>query len=268
MLTVAEGKATNYKDYIISNNCIWGLTSKGTINFFDISTGKEIHKKISNRYRVKILTLDHDGIPTVLDGFGRIKKYDSKKNSWITILECSEDVSAILFDSKGICYAVTGGGILDVSTNKKYFTKNSLNHQINFKEGWPTPSCHFIDKSDNIWLGFGFGEWGGELIIFNTISKEFITPELIGTLPVKSFFEDSSGVYLSAGLMHFSTSGTIVKFENFRASILFNSPMDGEYIGPATFNAFNNSIYFYSQNGIFRGDITKDLQRLKTGKKF
>lgn len=271
ILTTVEGKATKYKDYIISNNYIWGLTSEGAINFFEVSTGKRVKKKISNSYRVKILTLDNDGVPTVLDGLGRVKKYNSNENSWVTILKCDEEISAILFDSKGICYAITEGGILDVSANKKYFGKNSLNHQINFKEGWGAPSCYFIDKRDNIWLGFGFGEWGGELIVFNTVSKEFITPALnnfrISLWPIKSFFQDSSGVYLSAGLMHFSTSGIIVKFENFKATILFDSHIDGEYMGPATFNSFDNSIYFYSHNGIFRGSKTKDLSKIENWEK-
>ena len=38
--------------------------------------------------------------------------------------------------------------------------------------------------------------------------------------------------------------------------------IDAEYIGPASFNKFDNSIYFYSQNGIFKGDKAKDLSKI------
>jgi hypothetical protein len=42
---------------------------------------------------------------------------------------------------------------------------------------------------------------------------------------------------------------------------------DGEYIGPGAFNPFNNSIYFYSQHGFFRGDMAKDLSKFENWEK-
>jgi hypothetical protein len=153
-----------------------------------------------------------------------------------------------------------------------------MNHQINYKDGWGKPACYFIDKEDNIWIGFGYGEWGGNLFVFKTSDKRFLTASLDGfefeLSPVKSFFEDSSSVYLSSGLQHMMTSGAIVRFDNFKATTILNSDshwnnretrdsmIEGEYIGPATFNNFNNSIYFYSQNGIFRGAKSKDLSKI------
>jgi len=141
-----------------------------------------------------------------------------------------------------------------------------------------------MDKIDRIWLGFGYGEWGGDLHVFNTGSKEFEKPRLnkfdIALWPVKSFFEDKSTVYLSSGLDHMMASGIIVKFDDsLSASVVFESgygnevrqtskdstlrSMNGEYIGPAVYNSFNNSIYYYSQNGIFKGELSKDLSKIK-----
>jgi hypothetical protein len=285
-LTTFQVRATEYLDYIVADNYIWGLTSNGTINLFDISTGKKADKKIPNSSQITILTKDKEEFPIIADKNREIKKYNSIENSWTTIAKYDCDISGIVFDSKGVCYAITNNGIIDLSTKKKYFTTNSLNHQIHFKESWSYQTCYFIDRKNNIWIGFAFGEWGGELIIFNTTDKKFITPSLnkfeIALWPIKSFFEDSSSVYLSSGLMHFETSGTIVKFENFNATVLFDSEshwekptekdsvkqmINGEYIGPATFNYFNNSIYFYSHNGIFRGNKSKDLSKIENWEK-
>jgi len=38
-------------------------------------------------------------------------------------------------------------------------------------------------------------------------------------------------------------------------------------LGPSTFNPHNNSIYFYSQNGIFLGETGKDLSKSENWKK-
>jgi len=46
-----------------------------------------------------------------------------------------------------------------------------------------------------------------------------------------------------------------------------DSWIDGEYIGPSTFNPYSNSIYFYSQNGIFIGEKAKDLSKSENWKK-
>lgn len=68
---------------------------------------------------------------------------------------------------------------------------------------------------------------GGNLFVFETNSKEFKNVDLgnfqINLWPIKSFFEDSSSIYLSAGLQHMTTNGVIVKFEGLKASVLLES---------------------------------------------
>jgi hypothetical protein len=68
------------------------------------------------------------------------------------------------------------------------------------------------------------------------------------------------------------TSGVLVEFEYLKARKFYNSEtdwgnnIDGEYIGPATYNKFNNSIYYYSQEGIKKGDLEKDLSKKENWK--
>jgi hypothetical protein len=275
---------TDYKDFIVTDKFIWALTSDGGIKLFD-KKGKQVKKRIHNSSKILLLTKDKLGNPVIVDNANEIKRYNELNDSWVVISKYKDNCYGVVFDSKNSCYLITDKGIRDLQTGKINFSANSLNDQITYKDKWGKPYCYFIDKSDRIWLGFGYGEWGGNLFVFKTNSKEFQTPELgsfqINLWPIKSFFEDSSSVYLSAGLQHMMTSGIIVKFDNLKASVLLESRsgwskevakdssrtmLDGEYIGPSTYNGFLNSIYFYSQNGIFKGVKVDDLSKIDNWK--
>jgi hypothetical protein len=148
------------------------------------------------------------------------------------------------------------------------------------EDKWEGLSCSYIDKGNNIWVGFDFGEWGGKLFIFDTNKKTFVPPSLADMeerlYPVESFSEDSKSVYVSAAMNHMMTSGSISRFENFRETLLFASKgqwsepvqtntgseryiIDGEAVHSIRFNPYDNALYFASQNGIFRGMPTDNL---------
>ena len=138
-----------------------------------------------------------------------------------------------------------------------------------------------MGKKDNIWLGFGYGEWGGDLLAFSTVEKKFVNLRQynphIDVSPVKSIFEGNGLVYVSCGLMHFSTSGEIIQFEELKSKTIFESSehkmhtldnrrdtfIAGEYVGPSTYNAMDNCIYMYTQYGVFKGSIGKDLSKIE-----
>ncbi|MDR0829336.1 MAG: hypothetical protein LBN95_04385 [Prevotellaceae bacterium] len=271
-----------FKDIVVTEKYICGLTSNGSIKFYDKQTGQLSDYTLKYNKDIQEFTIDKLGNIVIIDKDNSIKKYVEQNQTWELIKTVKENLYGILFDSKNQCYGITENGILNIQTNKTYYSSKSLNHQIHYKNKWGKPYCYYIDKSDKIWLGFGYGEWGGNLFVFETVSNNFLTPKLdtfnIALWPIKSFFEDNEYTYLSSGLQHFTTSGIIIKFDNLKASTLLESDTKnskssvkdstnvwtaGEYIGPSTYNKFNNSIYFYSQNGIFKGEISKDLSQLE-----
>ncbi|MEI6139992.1 MAG: hypothetical protein WCP85_12055 [Mariniphaga sp.] len=277
---------TKYKDILVSNNIIWALTDDGRIKIFDSTNGKQLDKNISADTDIILITKDKNGNPVITNKKKQLKKYNQSTNSWEVVGQYDAEPFGILVDSKGSYFSITANGIQDLATKEFYFNKNSLNHQITYRDEWGKPYCFYIDKNDIIWLGFGYGEWGGNLFAFQTGNKTFLDLSLgrfeIALNPIKSFFEDSTCLYISAGLQHMMTKGIIVKVDNLKTSILLNSNshwsvptgkdsvktmIDGEYIGPATYNSFNNSLYFYSQNGIFRGDKAKDLSLIENWEK-
>jgi hypothetical protein len=270
----------NYKDFIIENNRIWGLTSVGTIQLFSAINGDQILFSPQNDSAILMLTMDRKGAIVIGDKSNSIKRYQKESNSWQKVLSVASPLLGITFDSKNNYYLITGKGIFDVASKIYVYPDSTLNHQIRHEVGWLRVPTYFTDKKDNIWIGFGHGEWGGELFIFSTVERKFITPDLDGFKielnPIKSIFESDDHVFVTSGLMHFSTSGSIVQFDNYKAQIIFESPyqrknphgsapydiVGGEYIGPGTYNANDSCIYFYSQNGVFKGSPRRDLSNI------
>ncbi|MCX6220649.1 MAG: hypothetical protein NTZ69_06645 [Bacteroidia bacterium] len=281
LLIIQVNVFAQYKDFIVTTKFIYGLSQNGQLKLFDKSNGKLIEKEISNSSEILFIAKDKTNKLIIADKDNLIKRYIEQNNSWEIISIYEGNIYGILFDSNNHGFIITEKGIEDVQNHKLYFSNNSLNHQINYENKWGQPYCYYMDSTDKIWLGFGYGEWGGNLIVFETATNQFLTPNLgtfeIALWPIKSFFEDSTSVYLSAGLQHMMTTGIIIRFNNLKATTVFRSYihwdfpnkhdsikswMDAEYIGPATYDKSNNSIYFYSQNGIFNGNIAKDLSKI------
>lgn len=267
-----------YKDFVVNDIHIIGLTEKGKLVFFD-KENRKITDSINTPSKAVLLTTNKFGEIVVANEKNRISKYIKEKKTWERIANTETNIFGILFDSENTCYIITEDGIENINSKKRYFSKESLNHQIHYKNRWEKPYTYFMDKNDKIWIGFGYGEWGGNIFIFDTKKEEFLAPDLGGFVielwPIKSFFETNDNVFVSSGLQHMMlTTGILVQFDNIKATKLYESKSDwsepqgkdsikiiieGEYIGPATFNKFNNSIYYYSQEGIKKGKLDKDL---------
>lgn len=276
-----KNSGNQYKDFAIVGERLWALTTDGKIVAFDAANGDPIPGTLVGDSAIIVLAKDKDDNIVIGDKSGAIKKFDRQTKVWTTLFKCENTLLAITFDSKNRCYLVTDKGIFDSSTKEYFQPDSSQNHAIRQGVGWFKTPAVLTDRNDNIWIGFGYGEWGGELFIFNTANRKFIVPNLkdfsIVHSPIKSIFESKEDVFVTSGLMHFSTSGRIAKFSNFQSSLVFESeehkkfPNDsanaevvgGEYIGPGAYNQMDNCIYFYSQNGIFKGDPKKDLTRIE-----
>jgi hypothetical protein len=271
-----------FKDFVIIKNQIYALSSKGAMSVFD-TNGIEVKKKfLPHKYLIFAIAKDRkDALVIVDESFG-IKRYNEAEGVWESLGIYKEHILGMLFDSKNVCYAITNVGIENMTSREFYPPTKSLNKQINYKDEWFSTPCLYIDKKDNIWLGFDHGEWGGDLAVFNTNLRKYETLKIndfsIELSPINSFFEDSNSVYISGGLSHMMSShGLIAKFEGLNSHTILKSEsyweegdnvkkikkfVAGEQIGPAIFNQFENSIYFYSQNGFFKGNINTDLSKM------
>jgi hypothetical protein len=265
-----------YIDYAITENYIYALSNKNTVTIFNKDNLSLSDKKIEYTAPIILIEADKQGNIVIVDREHTIKRYNEKDNTWTLISKSANEIEGLLFTDKNYCYAITYNGIEDVQTGKIYFSDKSVsNHTYTdkiWKGGKGDISCYYMDRYNRIWIGFSYGEWGGNIFLFDTSIKKFLIPKLgrynIKLMNIRSFFEDSKNVYLSSGVSHMGHfSGDIAKFNTLDASAIFGSnpetATNSQFILTANYNTFNNFIYFYSQTGFYKGDVTKDLSKFK-----
>ena len=265
----------NFKDFVIIGDTISAITTEGQVKVFSAIDGAPIQSPIQIDSGIATIRNDRKG-NIIISKDQKIYLVSHKDGSLKSIGKYKGVISATLFDTNNHLYVVTDQGITDAMSKDTWLPDS---FRSNLKSGWGMPETNFIDKNDNIWVGFGHGEWGGKLFIFNTAKRVFVKPGFQndeGILPVISLFEIQDAVYASCGLEHFETSGSIIRFDKFKPTYILASDsyrdttktkdgfIHGEYIGPATYNLQDKHIYFYSQNGIFKGDPLKVLSKISS----
>ena len=268
-LTLRASDATNYKDYVICSNEIWALTTHGQIRIFNSSDGSKSDQTISYPLEIIALAKDRFECPVIADKEHFIKRYNLTKKTWEPIVQCTDSIYGILFDALNHCYVISDMGIEDLA-GKAIYKPDEGKNDYTSRSFWvgDRPYAYYMDRNDNIWAGYGYGEDGGTLVIFSCSEKKIIAPDLkqpnCYIENPFSFFEDSSGVYLSNGFGLYSVF-SILKFEQYTAHCIIISEDRFKCIpiGAGAYNCYNHCIYFYSHDGFFKGDVHKDLSKIE-----
>lgn len=263
-------------DFVLTNQQIWVVTKMGRLRVFDLAHGGAIDNVPEIGSPVIAIAKDRHSNIAVASA-GKVMVYDIRAKSWSDLGTYKGQPSGMVFNSSNLCFLITSKGIEEISTHKLYFSFISLNNQIHYHgQWWQRPSAFCMDNDDNIWIGYKYGEWGGDLFVFNTARHDFVKPTLgefkMELNPVQSIFPADSMVYLSASSQHMVFSGCVIRFDRLSASFIFASdddlrkPDGGEYIGPAAFNPTDHCIYLYLKNGILKGDPKEDLSTIEKWK--
>ena len=270
-----------YRDFVIANDQLWALTENGHLRLFDLKSEARLTEPMVKDSLVAI-AIDIHSVLVVGDKQHRIQKYDSAGGVWNSLGNYSGSLYGITFDQDNNCYLITSKGVVELGSNRTYFPDSGLNTQIHYHGAWFRQPTYYMDSAGNLWLGFRYGEWGGDLFVFNTRLKRFLPLNISGysieLYPVQGICSNGGDVFISTGVDHMSTSGSIVRFKNYKASVIFesspysdahrhDSAFQGEYIGPTAFNNFDRRLYFYSQHGFFRGDPNQDLSSIEKWEK-
>ncbi len=245
--------------YVFQNDQVWAVADTNIVYHWNLKDDS-VHRIVLDK-KSKTICIAKDKEQNIVIGLesGQILKL-MPGQTWKQLAFLDEPVQRICFTKANRGFAITRHGIVSVDRNENYVPAQSNNNQIHFQENsMPVPSCSYIDSQDNIWLGFAFGEWGGDLHIFSTSKREFIKTDLkalnITLSPILSVFEDKNNrIYITSGLMHFSYSGYLVQVTNFVETQTYDkgsSRVDSlnEYIGPGAYNPYNNLLYYYSNKG-------------------
>ena len=277
----ADAQASSYRDLIVVKNQIWALTNSNHIKVYK-SDGSET--KTPSLEGITAQLIANNGNNVVAQVGTHIQRWNNTDSTWQTLGKLPATAFGLVVNSKQQIFAITDKGVFDATKGETLLPTSSPNNQLTKLTSFSKPTAYFLDKEDNIWIGFGYGEWGGNIFTYDTQHHKFVNLRFnkfeIALHPIKSFFQLKSNVGVSSGLQHMMNSGAIVEFNNFDARLIYNTwsdrdtskaertftPRNIPYIGPAVYDSETDHIYFYSSLGVFKGKYGTDLSRITNWK--
>jgi hypothetical protein len=274
--TTKTALGKNCREMVVVNHQLWVLTSAGKIGVYD-TDGNQQRLPLVESVKAQHLAVDGDNVVAQIGP--TIQRWNSEAATWETIGELSRNAFGLVVNSQHQVFAITSLGVLNVATGHSNMPASSPN-EMRHLTGFDRPAAYFLDSQDNLWIGFGYGEWGGNIFSYDTRKGKFVDLKfnkfVIELRPIKSFFQFKTDVGVSSGLQHMFNSGTIARFQNMSAQMLYDTEADVDttaknkrenwfnqlYIGPATYEGQADYLYFYSNRGIFKGKATANLTKL------
>ena len=264
----------HYREMLVVKHQLWVLTEAGRIRVYD-AVGKP--QPLSAVEAVTAQHLAADGERVVAQVGLALKRWNGAVGAWETVGKLAESVLGLAVNSRHQVFAITALGVLDVQTGRRILPKPTLSYRPQGFTKFNPPAAYFMDAQDNLWIGYGYGEWGGDIFTYSTAQHKFLELRLNGfdLAPIKSFFQLKTSVGVSTGLQHFMTSGSLAEFTDLGARTIYStwadrdtaktrphSATDQPYIGPAAYDASLNRLYFYSHLGVYEAEYGKNLARL------
>ncbi|AJH14663.1 hypothetical protein SAMN04488089_10726 [Myroides profundi] len=262
------------RDFVVSDSLVYVLKGQNKVSVYNKANLKLVEEiQVAGYTQLNNISLKEDELIAVANN-KNLLLYQNKE--WKIIYTSLNKVNGVQYTSKGAGYLFTDKGIEDVSTSKIYNQQKIMNTQIRMKEGMSVPSTYFIDRSDVIWGGFNYGEWGGDIIAFDTENKSFIDLNMnevkMELLPVVNFFEDREQVYFTSGLEHLMYSGSLIQFKDYTAkeilevyskSVFEDNGDDIELLGAGDYCHTEEAIYLSAGKNLLKGQLSVDLSKIE-----
>lgn len=271
-------KHREFKDFIVVDDQIFALDVAN--NLVQINPISEGYRFVESQVHA-FGPWQGNGIIIVTQS-GVIKTYDLKKNAWTKRGATAVEVEGIIPVDDNI-YLWTELGILDYETGKFYTTDSSCSYNRQIKNSGLPPNSIAVDDDKNIWLGFDIGEWGGDLVVFNTQNKKYLYPQLAGMdfnlMPMQAILAGDEAVYLLFGSLYLPlgpilevkdfSSKTVFQPKEKRVKVIYEDGTEGYSIkrpfeiGAGAIDKEENKIYFstFFGNKIWEGDLSRDLSK-------
>jgi len=272
----------NYRSFITVDNNLFAINDSGKIVVWDINKHDTIHFPHNDTaFRYSSLAKNKLNEIFLATNKGEIYKFSPKDYDFQKFLSLKKPyfICDIFINSKNQIFLIVPYVVYDPIKNKywKNFThhKNGMVFRKKMFFGllkkktnkyFEMPDYSFIDNEDRIWMIKSYGEFGGDIQIFDAKNKKCLNSnftEIKAGLFPKSVFEDNNkNIYLTSGLQHFSNSGDIYKIDtnNYVSKIFDGKDYEPYYggelfIGSGAYNNLDNSIYFATTYGFFKTDI-------------
>lgn len=259
-------------DFVIKNNQIWSLLDNGDITVLNINHGKIIERIHFPWHYIKKISMDQKENIVIVDSTNTVFRYFEDKNSWVKLFSSVYNIFGIVFSTNNECLALTNSGIYDYKTHQ-LFTP-SKDETINLQRTWiwsVNNPVYRVDKQNNLWLAFSFGEWGGVLYKFNISTRQF------ENLDYDFFGDNITSMTQFKNLLLFSSStfhmglglGEIFSIVNNKEISISDSKLDknrknlhnynDEYIAQINYCEKDSSIYAITQFGFYKSNPVVDI---------
>jgi len=287
----------NYIDYAYCKGNIWAITAGGKLIVWNIQNSKTV--KTQSRQTLRDITsVSVTGADEIYIGTkrGEIYRWEEKKNIFKRVSKINGAIYKVFIVDGNRLYAITDQGVVNIETKQLNRPEKSFNRQINETKKdlfWlGRPSAITIDTMGNIWIGYNYGEWGGDLHVFSTKNESYmhmqnmkfpaemfknvppnqVPGNMITYTPIKSIFEGRDGiVFITSGIEHVFLHSAIWQFNNtndsWKGSLVYWSAktdtQEGEFIGPGYFDK-NIGRYFYFADGTmyYSDDLSLSLNTI------
>lgn len=275
----AEGQL---RDFAVYGDILYGRTRLGGIRRYHLSFPRLSARDLPPvEAQTEAMTTDHSGQLFVARSDNRIQRYDEKENRWADAGSFRGEAMDLFADSRNNLYMIAAEGVQEIASGESWYDDHSYNSGVRHDGKWDSMTATFMDRQDRIWMGFDYGEKGGNILVFDTRKKEFLKVGLSGlvveNLSFYSFWDDGQAVYATAqnGKSQAPLS-TIVRFDRqLKATAFLES---GSVIHPEKenvtlkdmnglllFTGAENDQYFYlcAFQGLYRGRRSDDLSKEK-----
>ena len=270
-----ESTSGSFQDFVICQNYVAAIDSES--NFLLIDIEGDGYRKIDDD--ISTLTLSNNDL-LIAKKTGKLMSYNLETDQLTEIGVLEEDVLMIARTKDSSMYMITKSGIINFDDKIVYEFDQSLNHQVKENHLKSPPKTMTVDRDNNIWLGFDYGEWGGDLMVFSTTENRYLTPQInayqVELFPIKSIASDGDKVFVFCGSGHSPDAGPILEFDSLVARLIFQSNASlvevkneegkidsihrpGRNIDAGTIDTVENKIYWVSGDELVEGNLSKNL---------
>jgi hypothetical protein len=285
-ITRIERTNSSYQTALYYNDNVYAISESGQVVIWNLSKLDTIRFPKNDTASYKFLCVAKDQINAVYFGTdkGHIFKYDPETGGWSLYKKLKYSVHHMFFNSDNHPLVIVPYAVYDPITKRNWTEfENHTDGLIHKKrvlglfskrvyKYFQMPQYTFLDSQDRLWMTASFGEFGGDMQIFDAknfriVDNKFdsISP---GLLHPKSVLEGrGQNIFITSGLQHFSNSGDIYRMNpDGSTTKVFHSSgprvidrktkkvMDegGLFVGPGAYNKQDDCIYFATSRGIHK----------------
>ena len=288
-----EKSKINYQSYVLTGDTLFAINDSGKLVIWSLKKLDTIHFS-HNDSKTNYTAIAKDKYNNIFIGAknGDVFKLTPSNLYFSHYVKVKYTIRYMCFNSSNKLFLIVANAIYD-PVSKKHWTKfeNHATGLIQIKKSYiffhkktskyfSMPQYAFLDSKDRWWMTASYGEFGGEVQIFNTNTESVVSNKFNalnpGTIFPKSVFEDNNeNIYITSGLQHFMNSGKIYRIDKNRnvveicdGKIRPNTTLndantgrnDEEFIGPGAYNKIDNSLYFVTTTGFYKAALADNIK--------